>query len=52
MGTYLLTVLGIWFNIDNLKSAILFFGGVILLSLQIYLHIIKIKKERKKDTPL
>ena len=47
-GTYLLTMLGIWFNFDNIKSGILFIGGVTLLALQIYLHIIKIRKEKNK----
>jgi hypothetical protein len=41
---------GILVNFENIKSVILFVGAFILLSLQIYLHIIKIKNEkRNKD---
>ena len=45
-GTYGLTFAGIAVNFENIKSLILFFGALILLGLQIYLHIIKIKKEK------
>jgi hypothetical protein len=48
IGTHLLTLLGIFTNIDNIKGAILFFGSLTLLSLQIYLHVIKIRKENKR----
>jgi hypothetical protein len=48
--TYAVTFLGIWLNFDSIKSVILFIGALILLSLQIYLHILKIRKEKKQKT--
>lgn len=45
--TYLFTVTGIVVNFENVKSVILFIGGIILLVLQIKLYLIKIVKERK-----
>jgi len=45
--TYCVTFLGMWFNFDNIKSGILFLGALALLGLQIYLHVLKIRKEKK-----
>lgn len=45
--TYGITFLGMWFNFDNFKSVVLFIGALALLTLQIYLHILKIRKEKK-----
>lgn len=47
MVTYLFTGAGILGNTEAIQKTILFVGGLILLTLQIYLHLIKIKKERK-----
>ena len=44
--TYGFTIGGITLNFGDIKSFILFIGGAVLLSLQIYLHIIKIKNEK------
>lgn len=50
LATYGLSTAGIIVNFENIKSVILFFGAFVLLCLQIYLHIIKIKNEkRNKD---
>lgn len=50
--TYGMSGVGILVNFENVKSVILFVGAFILLSLQIYLHIIKIKNEKNvKDKP-
>ena len=46
-STYGITVAGIAVNFENIKSVILFTGALILLVLQIRLHLIKIKKEKK-----
>jgi len=45
--TYGFTVSGIAISFGDIKSFILFIGGIILLSLQIRLHLIKIKKEKE-----
>lgn len=45
ISTYSLAGVGIALNFDNIKSAILFVLGFILLILQIILHIKKIKNE-------
>jgi hypothetical protein len=46
--TYGFTVSGIAVTFGDIKSFILFVGGVVLLILQIRLHLIKIKKEKEK----
>jgi hypothetical protein len=38
-----------YLSIETIKSGILFFMGVMLLGLQIHLHIIKIRKEKKNE---
>lgn len=45
--TYCVTILGMWFNFDNFKGVILFLGSLVLIGLQVYLHILKIRKEKK-----
>lgn len=45
-ATYGLSTAGIVVNFENIKSVILFFGAFVLLVLQIYLHVIKIKNEK------
>lgn len=47
-STYGVTVAGIAVNFENVKSMILFVGALVLLVLQIRLHLIKIKKEKKQ----
>lgn len=47
ISTYGIAAAGISANFENVKSVILFVGGITLLGLQIYLHIIKIRKEKK-----
>lgn len=46
LATYGLSTAGIIVNFENIKSVILFFGAFVLLVLQIYLHLIKIKNEK------
>lgn len=46
LATYGLSTAGIIVNFENIKSVILFFGAFVLLCLQIYLHVIKIKNEK------
>lgn len=46
-STYGMTVAGIAVNFENIKSLVLFVGAFVLLCLQIRLHLIKIKKEKK-----
>lgn len=48
LSTYGITFAGIAVNFESIKSVILFIGALILLSLQIRLHLIKIKKEKEK----
>lgn len=45
--TYMTTFLGIWTNFDSFKSVILFIGALVLLYLQIRLHLLKLKNEKK-----
>jgi hypothetical protein len=45
--TYSTTGAGIIVNWDSIGKVILFFGGLFLLSLQIYLHLLKVKQERE-----
>ncbi len=47
LGTYGLTFAGIVVNFESIKSIVLFLGALVLLVLQIKLHLIKIKKEKK-----
>ena len=47
LATYGLSTAGIVVNFENIKSVILFFGAFVLLCLQIYLHVIKIKNEKQ-----
>lgn len=47
ISTYLFTSAGIIVNWDSAGKFILFIGGVTLLSLQIYLHLLKVKQERE-----
>ena len=47
LSTYGITAAGIAVNVENIKSAILFCGALILLGLQIRLHLLKIKNEKK-----
>lgn len=46
LATYGLSTAGIIVNFENIKSIILFFGALVLLFFQIYLHILKIKNEK------
>ena len=46
--TYLFTGVGILANWDSIEKFILFVGGCILLTLQIRLHLLKIRNERKE----
>lgn len=45
--TYGFTVSGIVVTFGDIKSFILFIGGIILLYLQIRIHLIKLKKEKE-----
>ncbi|WGK93802.1 MULTISPECIES: hypothetical protein [Flavobacterium] len=45
--TYGFTFSGIAVTFGDIKSFILFIGALVLLSLQIRLHLIKIKKEKE-----
>lgn len=47
LGTYGLTFAGIAVDFESIKSAVLFMGALFLLILQIRLHIIKIRNEKK-----
>lgn len=49
LTTYSFTMAGIVVNFESIKSFILFVGGLTLLILQIRLHLIKIKNERKNN---
>jgi len=47
LTTYGMAVAGISVNFESFKSVILFVLAAFLLMLQIYLHVIKIKKEKQ-----
>lgn len=47
LGTYGLAGFGIIMNLETIKGVILFIGALVLLVLQIYLHIIKIRNAKK-----
>ena len=48
-STYGVTIAGITCDLELLQRSLLSVGGLILLGLQIYLHIIKIKNEKKNN---
>jgi hypothetical protein len=48
LATYSLTAASIAVDFESFKSYILFAGALILLFMQIYLHWIKIKKEKNQ----
>lgn len=47
LTAYGITIAGITFDIDLIQRSILFVGGMILLYLQIKLHRLKIKNEKR-----
>lgn len=48
-GTYFMSLLGFWANWGSMfKAGLIFLLTVVLLGLQIYLHIIKIRKEKNQ----
>lgn len=51
LGTYGIASAAIAVDFESIKSVVLFAGAMFLLILQIKIHLIKLKKEKKNDSP-